>query len=128
MRTAVAVSRPFLLTAVLILPACLTTQNQEPRGLESNVDSLVATFMAEHPAPSIAVGIWVGGVFTLEKAFGLADLEDEVPATPQSVYRAASLTKQFTAAAILQLAEKGLLTLDGDLSDYCRTSPRAGIG
>jgi CubicO group peptidase (beta-lactamase class C family) len=46
------------------------------------------------------------------KAFGYADLENDVPATPQSVYRMGSITKQFTATMIMQLVHEGKLTLD----------------
>ena len=73
--------------------------------LESKIDSVVKAFLDKGDAPSYAVGIRVGPDLVFTGGYGLADLEHEVAATPQSVYRIASLTKQFTAAAILQLVE-----------------------
>jgi D-alanyl-D-alanine carboxypeptidase len=117
MRNAISASRLFLLIAVL-LPASLACQTLDHQGLESTIDSMVTAFMAENPVPGVAVGVRVGDRFTLKKAFGLADVENRTPVTPQSVFRIASLTKQFTAAAILQLAERRLLAVEDDLSDY----------
>ena len=50
--------------------------------------------------------------------FGFADLENEVPATAETVYRIGSVTKQFTAAAAMLLVEEGKLDLSADLRDY----------
>ena len=60
-----------------------------------------------------------------EKAFGLANKEWNVPNTLQTKFRIGSLTKQFTAAAILQLAEAGKLNLDDKLSKYFPDFPKA---
>jgi len=59
-----------------------------------------------------------------EKAFGLANREWNVPNTLQTKFRIGSLTKQFTAAAILQLAESGKLNLDDKLSKYFPDFPK----
>lgn len=52
------------------------------------------------------------------KGFGYADLENKVPAKPESSYRLASITKTITAIAVLQLAEQGRLNLDADIRTY----------
>jgi D-alanyl-D-alanine carboxypeptidase len=57
------------------------------------------------------------------KAFGLADREWNVAATPETRFRLGSITKQFTAAAILQLAEQGKLSLDDPISKYYPDAP-----
>ena len=59
-----------------------------------------------------------------QKAFGMADREWNVPNTVQTKYRIGSITKQFTAACILQLAEQGKLSLDDKLSKYIPDYPK----
>jgi CubicO group peptidase (beta-lactamase class C family) len=111
--------------AVLLFGSC-TPHAQEDHSLESKIDSIVGTFLAQELAPSYAVGIRVGEGFVLTRGYGLAGAENEVPAKPETVYRIASLTKQFTAVAILQLVERGLLRLEDDLEDYLPAFRAAG--
>ena len=59
------------------------------------------------------------------KSFGLADREWDIPNTPDTRFRIGSVTKQFTAAAILQLAERGKLKLDDPISEYYSDAPSA---
>lgn len=74
---------------------------------EANVDEFTGTILVSQK-----------GKIVYEKAFGFADREWHTPNTIQSKFEIGSLTKQFTAAAILQLAEEGKLTLDDKLSKY----------
>ena len=53
-----------------------------------------------------------------KKGFGMANMEWNIPNDPETKFRLASITKQFTAALILQLVEQGKLKLDGKLTDY----------
>ncbi|HEU4522255.1 MAG TPA: serine hydrolase domain-containing protein, partial [Thermoanaerobaculia bacterium] len=69
-----------------------------------------AALLAGVPAVQIAVSHRGGIVYA--EAFGMTDQESAIAATPRSVLQIASLTKQFTAAAILRLAERGALSLD----------------
>jgi CubicO group peptidase (beta-lactamase class C family)/predicted negative regulator of RcsB-dependent stress response len=62
--------------------------------------------------------------FTWTEGFGYADLENRVPAKPQSSYRMASITKTFTATAVLQLVEAGKMTLDAEIQTYVPYFPR----
>ena len=59
-----------------------------------------------------------GGEVVFAGGFGHADLENEVPATADTVYRIGSVTKQFTAAAAMLLVEEGKLDLSADLREY----------
>jgi CubicO group peptidase (beta-lactamase class C family) len=56
-------------------------------------------------------------------AFGKADLEQDVPATPQSMFRTASIAKWFTATAAMRLVEEGKLDLDAPVQQYCPQFP-----
>jgi len=84
--------------------------------LETVVDSLANKLIEKQSAIGLSVGIALGDQIVLSKGYGSADLELEVPATEIMVYRIGSITKQFTAAAILLLAEEGKLKLDDPLT------------
>jgi CubicO group peptidase (beta-lactamase class C family) len=58
------------------------------------------------------------------RAYGYADLENKTPATPESAYRLASVTKPMTAVAILQLAEQGKIDLDAEVQTYVPYFPK----
>ncbi|MCR6660816.1 MAG: beta-lactamase family protein [Asticcacaulis sp.] len=74
--------------------------------------------------PGLSLSVMAAGVLLYSKGFGLANIESNAAATPQTGFRVASITKQFTAAAILLLAEGGLLTLDDPLSKFLPAVPR----
>lgn len=61
----------------------------------------------------------------LREGFGFANRELEVTAKPETVFRLGSITKQFTSASIMQLAEQGKLSIDGPISKYYDKSPAA---
>jgi CubicO group peptidase (beta-lactamase class C family) len=66
----------------------------------------------------MSVALVRGSGVLLARGYGFADLENKVPATEHTVYRIGSITKQFTAAAVLQLGEQGKLNLDDDIRQY----------
>lgn len=74
--------------------------------------------------PGLSLSVMSAGVLLYSKGFGLANIESNVATTPQTEFRVASITKQFTAAAILLLAEGGLLTLDDTLAKFLPAVPR----
>ncbi len=66
----------------------------------------------------MSIAIARGQSIVLAKTYGHADLENNVPAGNDTIYRIASITKQFTASAILQLVEQGRVDLDADINKY----------
>ncbi len=85
--------------------------------LEQRVDALVGS--AVTPGESgAAVAIMRDGVFVLCKGYGLANVELGVAISPDTVFHIASITKQFTAVAILMLCERGLVELDAPIGTY----------
>ncbi len=74
------------------------------------IDALMGIYRGAVPGACVAV--LQDGKAVVRRAYGLADLEEGVAATPATNYRLASMTKQITAAAILLLAERGLLSID----------------
>lgn len=73
--------------------------------------------------PGLSIGFWKDG-FTWAKGFGLADVENGLPATEKSAYRLASNSKSMTAAAVLQLVERGKIDLDAEVQQYVPFFPR----
>ena len=74
-------------------------QSAAAAGLDAKVDALFARWTTS--TPGCAVGIGVGGRSVLERAYGMADLEHEVRNKPETIFEAGSVSKQFTAAALL---------------------------
>ena len=78
------------------------------------------------PAPGCAAAVSLNGETVFEKAFGLADLEHNVPNTPQTIFESGSVAKQFTAAAIVLLQHDGKLSLDDPVKKYIPELPDYG--
>ena len=68
--------------------------------------------------PAVQVAVWHRDRIVYSAAFGVTDKVNAIAATPRSVMQIGSVTKQFTAAAILRLAERGALTLDDPIQKY----------
>src|ERR1043165_7703242 len=78
------------------------------------------------PAPGCAAAVSLNGDVVFEKAFGLADLEHNVPNTPQNIFESGSVAKQFTAAALVLLQQDGKLALDDPVRKYIPELPDYG--
>ncbi|HEX4243460.1 MAG TPA: serine hydrolase domain-containing protein [Steroidobacteraceae bacterium] len=89
------------------------------------IDSLMSGYSGEVPGAAVAV---LHAGFALRRSYGLADLESRTPVTPATSFRLASLSKQFTAAAVLLLAEDGALTLDDSVRAWLPSLPAAADG
>ncbi len=89
------------------------------------VDQLFARY-ASRQTPGCAVAVSSAGQTILSRAYGMADLDHAVPATPATIYEAGSVSKQFTAAAILLLARDGKLSLSDDIRRHLPEMPDYG--
>jgi CubicO group peptidase (beta-lactamase class C family) len=69
-------------------------------------------------SPGCALGVYKDGQIVYKRGYGMANLNDDVPITPATVFHVASMSKQFTAASILLLAQQGKLSLDDDVHKY----------
>jgi CubicO group peptidase (beta-lactamase class C family) len=83
----------------------------------ARVDAVFAELAAAH-APGAAVAVVQDGRIVLERGYGSAQLEHDVPITPATVFHVASVSKQFTAFAVAQLAQQGRLSLDDDIRTH----------
>ncbi len=86
--------------------------------LAERVEAVVMKRMAEPGAVGLSVAVGLGGEVAFARGFGQADLEFDVPADADTLFRIGSVTKQFTAAAIVKLHEQGKLHIDADLTEY----------
>jgi CubicO group peptidase (beta-lactamase class C family) len=90
-------------------------------GMDDAVDGLMRDYQGDVPGASVLV--IENGKRVVSRAYGYADLEARVAATPQTNYRLASVSKQFTAAAILLLSEDGKLALDDPVRRWLPSLP-----
>ena len=96
-----------------------------PTDAKAKVDKIFAQFN-KPDSPGCAVGVGIGPATVLTAGYGMADLEHNVPITPTSVFEVGSVTKQFTAAAVLLLAQRGKLSLDDPVRRYIPELPDYG--
>jgi N-acyl-D-amino-acid deacylase len=75
-------------------------------------DDLMTTFMREHKPPGAALAVAYHGRLVYARGFGCANLEKHEPVRPASLFRIASVSKPFTATAVMRLVEQGKLQLD----------------
>ena len=92
------------------------------------IDEQIAALMAEHGIPGLGVLVARGGVPVLARGYGRANAELDVPVTADTVFAIASLTKLFTAQAVLLLVEAGQVTLDAPVRAYLPDLPAAWDG
>src|SRR5687768_2093424 len=85
------------------------------------VDELMRDYTGAVPGASVLV--LRNGQPVLKQSYGLADLEQNIAATPQTNYRLASVTKQFTAASILILSDRRKLSLDDSIRTWLPSLP-----
>lgn len=90
------------------------------------VEAAAERGIAEQKAPGLQLSVMRDGALVYSKGFGLANLEIRTPVFATSIFRMGSLAKQFTAAAMLLLAEDGRLSLDDRLARFLPDFPRAG--
>ena len=86
--------------------------------LKVRIDSIATDVLKQTGAPSASVAIVKDGKLVYTRAYGNAHLDPPVPATPDMRYSIGSISKQFTAAAILLLQEQGKLSLDDAVGKY----------
>ena len=87
------------------------------------VETAISVAMHRYGIPGLSAAVASGGSVRLSAGYGLADVENAVPAGPLTVYRLASVSKPITAVAVLQLAAEGKLDLDAPIQRYVPAYP-----
>jgi len=103
--------------AIVALTAGAPAEDIRTDSRSSQVDSLFA-FLDDGKRPGAAVMVIEYGKIVYSKGFGYADLDNEVRITPDSAFRLASVSKQFTTMAIMLLEERGKLEYDDPIAEY----------
>src|SRR6202522_2375416 len=109
------------LTLLMVFPAAA----QLSEDLKSKVDAVVNQVLSSTKVPSASIAIVKDGHIACLQAYGLARLSPPMEATPQMQYSVGSISKQFTSAAILLLAQQQKLTLDDPVAKYLPDLTRA---
>ncbi len=94
--------------------------------LESVADTLAAAQMAEDVAPGMTMAVARNGKIVFARGWGKGDLSRNAPAGPDTVYKIGSVTKQYTAALILRLAQAGKLDLQDSITRFLPDYPTQG--
>jgi D-alanyl-D-alanine carboxypeptidase len=119
----------FLLTALTISPVPLTVQAvgetgrrvaevSEVKDALLKLDIWLEGQRIKYDLPGFSVGVVHDKELIWSKGYGFADIANKIPATDATLYRVASITKTFTAAAVMQLVEEGKLSLEDPVSKY----------
>lgn len=115
---------------LLLVFSCLfmagtKSQERNSKKLEKEMDELIAQ-QFKSTEPGIAILIAKNRRVIYEKAFGSANVELNTALQPDMVFRIGSITKQFTAIAILQLVEQGKVSLQDSIQNYIKNFPSKG--
>jgi CubicO group peptidase (beta-lactamase class C family) len=100
---------------LLIAVSCSPRQKSTE---QDTFDSFVDRKMREHRLVGLAAGIIVNKKLVWSKGFGLADRENKIPFTPNTIINIASITKTFTGACLMRAVEESKVTLDEDINTY----------
>jgi serine beta-lactamase-like protein LACTB len=101
----------------------LSAANSLPAETVEAIKAAVTDEMSHLGIPGLSLAVAETGQVRYEAGFGFADVENEVPARPETVYRLASVSKPMTAAAVMKLVQDGRLDLDAPVTRYCPEFP-----
>ncbi len=119
-------------TFLLCLAALATSANAQRKGkktglpFEAAVDSIAEAALKGRSIPGLSVAVMRGAQMVLAKGYGFVDVEKKIPAAPETIYQLGSISKQFTAAAIMRLVERGKVRLGDPLTKYLPDYPTQG--
>src|SRR5215510_10705791 len=108
--------RTTFFTLVLLFVATVTAQADK-------VDDYVKAEMQRQHIPGISIAVMKGGEIIKAEGYGLSNVELNVPAKPETIYKIGSLSKQLIATGILLLIQDGKVSLDDNVSKYLEATP-----
>jgi CubicO group peptidase (beta-lactamase class C family) len=91
----------------------------------NNVDSFIKNVIKERRIPGLQVAVVQQGKIVFLKSFGIANIQNAVPVTNQSIFAINSCTKAFTGVAMMQLVENGKIDLEAPVSTYLDSLPQS---
>jgi CubicO group peptidase (beta-lactamase class C family) len=117
--------RRFCWWMVCLAPAAMASPASLDHAVSTQIDHNVQAVLQRTGTPGATIAIYRDGVPVYRHAYGVSDLERKTAATVSTYYEIGSITKQFTAAAILQLQEAGKLDINATLATYLPDAPHA---
>lgn len=117
--------RGLILLTGLLLSVPALAQRQPSQNAQASMDAIVAPLVTAD-GPGCAIAGSRKGAPIASESFGLADVEHAIPITPGTIFEAGSVSKQFTAAAVLVLVEEGRIATSDDVRKYLPELPDYG--
>ncbi|MFT0716585.1 serine hydrolase domain-containing protein [Flagellimonas lutimaris] len=118
-------SKLFVVVILIFLSNCNSSVQKLDSPLVQSIDNIVAPYINSN-GPGLSLLVMEKGEELISKGYGLASLELNVENDPEMIYKIGSLTKQFTATAILKLEEDGKLSIKDDIRKYLPDYPDHG--
>lgn len=115
--------RNLLIFIFLSIPFIGITQATISKEESNKIDDFVGYVMSEQKIPGLALAITYKGKVLKKETYGLASIEYNVPVSDSTTFWIASVSKHFTATAIMQLYEKGIIGLDDEINKYLPDAP-----
>ena len=112
------------LTLIARMPATAQTNTTAlPADKIAKIETAISSLMSRQSIPAVSIAVVEDNQIRFLRGYGMADMENFVPAKALTVYRIASVSKSLTAVAAMQLAEKGKLDLDAPVQKYIPSFP-----
>jgi CubicO group peptidase (beta-lactamase class C family) len=112
----------------IMLAACAAASIGFAPDVFEDVAALAETTRVEWGAPGLSIAVVLDSKIAWAEGFGLADVENDVPARRDTVYRIASISKPLAATAVMQLVEQGKVSLEDPATKYVPSFPDRGLG
>ena len=121
---ALAETCAWLLASLLVANGAAAQTGKLAAEKQAKIENAISTFMTESQTPGVSAAVVQQGELVWSAGFGMADLENSVPATSNTLYRLGSISKPLTATAAMALWEHGRLDLDSPVQKYCPAFPQ----
>jgi len=115
----------FVILVCLSANAHAQGQTSQPESIPAAVDKIFSKW-DKAESPGCALAVIRDGQIVYKRGYGMADLDHDVPITPSTVFHVASVSKHFTTAAIILLAQQGKLSFDDEVRKYVPELPDFG--
>lgn len=113
-----------MLLAIMAASAQAQRPTPFPADKLEKIEKAITAGMSQHGVPGLSVAVVLDHKLRWSNGYGLSDVENFIPAKAATAYRLASISKPITAAAVMQLAERGKLDLDAPIQKYCPAFPQ----
>jgi CubicO group peptidase (beta-lactamase class C family) len=111
------------IAVVLLAMSGVAARGRQKEGLSAHVDRVVQAERKAQQIPGVSLAVCRDGKVVKASGYGLANVELDVPVTPETIFQTGSVGKQFTSMAVMMLVEEGKIGLDVEIPKYIPESP-----